>query len=220
MNICIPLHLSSEKELFKVLKKVKKKAKKYSKIQFIEIGLDELENQNIKKIKEAVNPYKAIFAYRKKINFQKIKNLIEQKAEYLDIDIKNKKIISKLNVQGHFSKKPKINIIISYHDYQKTPFPEKLEKIAEQCYKLGADIVKIAAMVNEKKDIETLLVFLKNYRKKYPKRKIIVHGMGKKAKKSRIHAAKGGSYIFYAALNEKLKTAKGQWILEELEHKI
>ncbi|GLI52850.1 type I 3-dehydroquinate dehydratase [Thermodesulfovibrio yellowstonii] len=108
----------------------------------------------------------------------------------------------------------KSNIILigSYHNFSKTPSLEDLERVFERGKMLNMDIIKIATMVNEDKDLETLLFFTLRHKVD----RIITLGMGQKGIPSRIINPVFGSMITYANFNEV--SAPGQIHLKDMVH--
>lgn len=105
-----------------------------------------------------------------------------------------------------------ISLIGSYHNFINTPSLEDLEKIFERAKFLDIDIIKIATMVKEEKDLEKLLYFTI----KHKNDKVIVLGMGQKGIPSRIINPVFGSIITYASLTEA--SAPGQIHLKDILH--
>jgi len=101
--------------------------------------------------------------------------------------------------------------IVSYHNYQITPAVDKLEAIIEQSLADGADVVKIACMVNAPKDNARLMGL---YR---PGIKIVSIGMGETGKISRIAAPYLGAEFTFASTSKKTVTAPGQFTVDEME---
>ncbi len=108
------------------------------------------------------------------------------------------------------SRERNINLIGSYHNFNYTPVEEELEKIFQRGKETGADIVKIATMVNQRSDLEKLLMFTLKH-KDYG---VIVIGMGQKGVPSRVVNPIFGSLLTYASLNEA--SAPGQINLNEM----
>ncbi len=54
-------------------------------------------------------------------------------------------------------------VILSYHDYERTPGEEVLLEQANHARNLGADIIKIAALANTLEDVKTLLMFCQSW---------------------------------------------------------
>lgn len=101
-------------------------------------------------------------------------------------------------------------MIASYHRFDITPSVEELVKVYEEGKRLDGDIIKISTMVNDIKDLETLLLFTLRYRKN----PIIVIGMGDIGKASRIIMPCLGCLITYASL--RIKSAPGQISLKDM----
>lgn len=106
--------------------------------------------------------------------------------------------------------KHNIKLIASYHRFDLTPSLDELEMVFEKGKRLGADIVKIATMVNKKEDIERLTIFLL----KQKHENIVVIGMGEKGKPTRVIFPFFGSLITYASLN--ISSAPGQISLSDM----
>jgi 3-dehydroquinate dehydratase type I len=101
-------------------------------------------------------------------------------------------------------------VIVSYHDYKKTPAAEELRQIIEWCCESGADIVKIACMVGSDKDNARLLGLLDSGKK------LVVVGMGPKGRLTRVVAPLLGSQFTYASATEGKETADGQMGREKI----
>ena len=201
--LCIPLHAHSEKELYSLIKKAAKK-----KPDLLEIWLDDLKNPDIRRIIELAE-CPTIFVNRKNPTVEQFQEVIEENSAFIDLDIRtSKNIIKKIAPQERRTK-----LIISYHDYEKTPSQEVLGEIVNGIFKLGADVAKVATQVQKDEDEKVLLAILKKY--KLHKKKIIIHGMGEKSQKSRLECYKNGSEIAYVALDKNHKTAPGQITIDQ-----
>jgi 3-dehydroquinate dehydratase-1 len=95
-------------------------------------------------------------------------------------------------------------VIVSYHDYQRTPSSEELRRIIEWCFQSGADIAKVSCMVNSEKDNARLLGMLDLGRP------LIVIGMGEKGRMTRVVAPLLGAAFTYASASAGKETAPGQ----------
>lgn len=104
--------------------------------------------------------------------------------------------------------------IISFHDFSGQPEVEKLRKIIEKMWKLGADIVKIAVTPKSTADLKSLYSLAFWIRKK--RKKYIIAGMGKYGKITRIFAEEFGSFLTYGARKSREATASGQLTGKEL----
>lgn len=110
-------------------------------------------------------------------------------------------------------------VIISYHNFEKTPSRAELKRIIARAFASGADIVKIACLVQSRRDGARLIGLLDTGSP------LIIVGMGKKGILTRIAAPLLGSAFTYASQGEGRETADGQpdaasleRILMELKH--
>lgn len=138
----------------------------------------------------------AIFTSR---NREIILKVLDLGFDYIDIEFS---LMGKID----FKKSKNTKIIISYHDFDKTPREKELERIISRMKKLKPDIIKIATLVKNESDNLRLLKFLLN--KKVGEKMVIV-GMGEKGKVTRILGPLIGSYLTYAS-TELGETAPGQ----------
>ncbi len=104
-------------------------------------------------------------------------------------------------------------VIISSHDFEKTPPAEVLQSTIRRSFSEGADYVKIACMVNAPQDNATLLGLLSN--PEWQQRLIVV-GMGPLGRFSRIMGPLLGSPFTFASSGEGTETAPGQPTRKEL----
>jgi 3-dehydroquinate dehydratase type I len=131
-------------------------------------------------------------------------------AEYIDIGYDYNEEYSRLLIQ----QKKETKVIISAHFFDGTPsLPSLLNRI-EHIQKKGGDILKIAAMAKEKKDLLTILRLSENlYRSKD---QFIAISMGEIGKSSRVLTPYLGSEMMFAALDESSISAPGQMTAEQL----
>jgi 3-dehydroquinate dehydratase-1 len=139
---------------------------------------------------------------------------IDAGAAYVDVEVDSDNAYKKEIVEKARSKGCKV--IISFHDYEKTPSGERLRDIVVLCLGDGADIVKIACKVNSVTDNARLLGLLgvEDLRGK-----LVVVGMGEKGRITRVAAPFLGSPFTFASLGRGKETAEGQIekkLLEEI----
>ena len=108
-----------------------------------------------------------------------------------------------------------VGVILSYHDFQRTPPPGKLRELARQAREAGADIFKVAAMTSGVRDLAALIEFLANEKERMP---LSVMGMGPFGKVSRLVLAQAGSCLNYGYLGTP--NASGQWPVALLKARI
>ena len=122
-------------------------------------------------------------------------------VDAVDIELSAKEILP--DVVREARKRKKI-VIISYHDFKRTPADRKLNQILHQAKELGAGIVKIATLVLGREDLRRLASFtIANA----PKNLISI-GMGPYGASTRVLFPGLGSLITYTHIGEP--TAPGQ----------
>ncbi len=104
-------------------------------------------------------------------------------------------------------------IIISYHNFKKTPPDSDLKTIISKSIKKKADIIKIAAFANNKKDVTRLMTITSQVSIKQP---MISISLGPIGSLSRIIAPLFGSCITYGYIGS-LPVANGQLNVLELK---
>jgi 3-dehydroquinate dehydratase-1 len=100
-------------------------------------------------------------------------------------------------------------VIVSEHDFEKTPDWGELRSVVDRAVAQGADIVKIASTAKNKEDAWRLLRFVKSC--KVP---MVAFAMGEAGTFSRIKACENGSLFTYGYIVRPV--APGQISAEEL----
>jgi len=127
---------------------------------------------------------------------------VDAGAAYVDVEVESNDLFRRTVVDKAISKD--CRIIVSYHDFEKTPRRAELEHIINWCFESGAHIAKIACMTHSREDSARLLGLLQD------DRSLIVIGMGDQGKITRIMALLLGSPFMYASSHEGKETASGQ----------
>lgn len=141
------------------------------------------------------------------------KKICEEKlVDIIDVESRlEEKSIRELILLAHNNN---IRVIISKHDFQKTPPKNKMLEYLLHMQKLGADIPKLAVMPNSYLDVIKLLEITAIMKEKYNDTPVITMSMGKKGIISRISGQVFGSCLTFAA---GIKTsAPGQIKVEDL----
>jgi 3-dehydroquinate dehydratase-1 len=137
-----------------------------------------------------------------------LKTAIESGSTYVDIEYEAP--VTHKNDLIAFAHRHQCDVIISYHNYDRTPELEELEEIVDNCYAQGADLAKIATHINVNRDNSKILSLYKA-----PGRLVAI-GMGDLGRISRIVAPFLGAEFTYASLNDREATAPGQISYERL----
>jgi len=95
-------------------------------------------------------------------------------------------------------------VVLSHHDFAKTPADAALDRVVTRGFRAGADIVKIAANVQDDRDTARLAALFA----RHAGRPLVVIGMGDAGKKTRVMFPALGSLFTFAALGRG--TAPGQ----------
>jgi len=222
-KICIPI---VEKKISKILEKINES--KNWPVEILEIWLGEIPKISDKKINKIALTAKSV---GKKIlvncknsdekgNFigsdlektEILKSAIKYNIDFVDVDvdfpfIKNlQKKISENNNQTR--------LILSTHFWEKTPQISELKKIITKMISRGAQIIKIAAMPKNLKDVAIIFLLAEILNQK--KQKHICISMGKIGAISRIYAPILKSEITFAPFKNYDKSAPGQINFENL----
>ena len=208
--ICVSLDDKYELNLLKLL----------NNIDFAEIRMDRmaLSGEDIRTIFS--QPKRLIATCRpgyltKSIRMNYLIKAIDAGASYVDIEVESdsryrKDIIEKARSKGCV-------VIISYHNRHETPSIDSLNSIVTLCFKEGAQIAKVACMVNSPADCARLIGLLGNTG--YQGRLVVI-GMGGKGRVTRILAPLLGSPFTYASYEAGKETASGQIEGKRLEEMI
>lgn len=137
---------------------------------------------------------------------------IQAGTSYVDIEIESESAYKMEIIEA--ARRKGCQVIISFHNYMRTPGLERLRAIISQCFAEGADVAKIACRVLSEGDSARLLGL---YSRKQMEKKLLVVGMGEKGKITRIMAPFLGSPFSYAARTAGQETADGQIPKERLE---
>jgi len=114
--------------------------------------------------------------------------------DWLDVEMfRDQKVVSEIVQKAH---QKKVLIVMSNHDFQKTPSQDEIEKRLLKQDQMGADILKIAVMPKSKQDVFTLMNATLKVSLQTTK-PLLTMSMGQLGTISRVATANmGGSYSF------------------------
>lgn len=134
---------------------------------------------------------------------RRLKTAIESGASMVDLE-EEAPVSLKIEMMG-LACQYQCRVIISYHNYDRTPSSAELNAIVETIIKEGADIVKVATMAKSKADAARILGLYEHFPS------LVAIAMGKDGIATRIAAPLlGAPFTFAAPSNDK--TAPGQLI--------
>lgn len=174
-------------------------------------------------LRQALNNTPIIFTFRSKKEGGE-REISEDDYYYLNKEVGKSKLVDLIDVEifskedrvkelMEFIKKQNIFVIGSSHDFLKTPSEEKMILKLKKLEDLGADILKLAVMPNEPKDVLSLLN-ISNEMKNHSNKPVITISMGSLGMVSRICGNTFGSSVSFGSLDKK--SAPGQIPVDEL----
>lgn len=126
--------------------------------------------------------------------------------DLIDIELqKDDKVVKELVETAHMNH---VYVILSNHDFEKTPSREEIISRLRKAQDLGGDLPKIAVMPTKASDVLTLLDATVTMKEKYADRPIITMSMAGKGLISRLAGEVFGSAITFGAA--KKASAPGQ----------
>jgi 3-dehydroquinate dehydratase-1 len=132
-------------------------------------------------------------------------------AEYVDISDS-----TDIGWRYEISKACKDNdakMIISHHNFEKTPPKQEMMDIIKNEFAAGANIAKIATMPKTIEDVANVLSVIEEYKLKG--KDVIGVAMGNLGKMSRIMGPQVGSFVTYASLEKGKESAAGQLTVKD-----
>lgn len=114
--------------------------------------------------------------------------------DWLDVEMfRDQKVVSEIVQKAH---QKKVLVVMSNHDFQKTPSQDEIEKRLLKQDQMGADVLKIAVMPKSKQDVFTLMNATLKVSQQITK-PLLTMSMGQLGTISRVATANmGGSYSF------------------------
>lgn len=193
--LCVSLGETTSEEILKIAKIA----------PFVEVRLDlnSFSKDQIENIFRLSNNLIATFraGENHSIPVKILSSAVNSGACYIDVEYDTDPDDLKEIVR--IAKKEKCKMIISYHNYLETPSLDFLRELKGNIFKSGADISKIACMVNSKKDIISILSLYEG------QEDTIAIGMGIKGVVTRVSGYFLDSPLTYTSFNGKA-TADGQ----------
>jgi 3-dehydroquinate dehydratase I len=106
-------------------------------------------------------------------------------------------------------------VIVSYHNHERTPAWEELRNVRTACFASGADIAKIACRVLSPSDCARILSLYADPEVSFEGRLVAI-GMGEMGVLTRVAATLLGAPFTYASFAPGMETAEGQLDRETL----
>jgi len=128
-------------------------------------------------------------------------------CDSIDVELRNLSRFSKLIQEAESTGK---EVIVSFHDFAKTPKLEELQEMFDRSGRVPHRIFKVATTVSEWSDVEILVHLIQDN----PEFRVAAMGMGALGKLSRLVLARLGSCLAYGSLGAA--AVPGQWPVARL----
>jgi len=215
---CFPLTGAQKEDVIEEIK-----ATATMPVDYLEWRRDYFKALNLNPVLEYLKDQKVIFTWRKQAeggqqkvsdaqrlaDIQAFAGIVQE--GYVDIELENDAAFIQ-HVKTVLEEKP-IQLILSYHNFEKMITPEKIQMILKAMEEAGADVLKVALACKNTQDLETLLAEVRTYQC-CSQKPIIVIGMGKHGQITRVLPEFCGGSLTY--VNSKTATAPGQLTLDEI----
>ncbi|HGM3508278.1 TPA: type I 3-dehydroquinate dehydratase [Clostridioides difficile] len=226
-KICVPIIGKNKEDIIKEVKELKEAC-----LDIIEWRVDFFENvENIQEVKNTLYELKSyisniplLFTFRSIVEGGE-KLISKDYYITLNKEISNTGLIDLLDVElfigdeiveevVNFAHKKGVKVIISNHDFNKTPKKEEIISRLCRMQELGADLPKIAVMPQNEKDVLVLLEATNEMFRIYADRPIVTMSMSGVGVISRLCGEIFGSALTFGAA--KNVSAPGQISFKEL----
>jgi len=216
--ICIPIVAKTNEEA------LERMAASFRLADLVELRADAIGGVNLKRLLSARRGPVIVTARRQeeggsfdgneKNRIALLCEAVRLEADLVDLELSTHTILAGMVQEEIRNGGSRTKLIVSHHDFDKTPPYRVLQEICTRCVARGADIVKIATTARSMDDnIRILRLVAWAQRKGHS---IIAHCMGEMGKTSRAMAPLVGSYLSFASLDEGQETAPGQLTASEM----
>ncbi len=140
-----------------------------------------------------------------------LEEAIDLGVDFIDVELGTERSL----LHGLIRNKKETKVILSFHDFKRTPPQQELEKMCDRMIQFGVDIVKIVTFARSLEDNLNTLSLIPYARKR--KQEIVAFCMGEKGRMSRIFAPLMGAAWTYGCLSRSRVSAPGQLTAEEMK---
>ncbi len=215
-NFCLPIRAASLEEAKRTI------SANVDKYAYFELWLDYLDGVLDSDLTSLISlyPTNLIFLFRRhelepiKMELDRRREIIELLSEsnlYLDLDL----VTQEEDIEIYKEKKRGLKLLLSYHNYQRTPDDADLMKLKDRMMEFMPEVVKFATFCTKEQDALRLLSLLLHLREE--QQKAVVLGMGEHGAITRIFGKLWGNYINFTPISPDAATAPGQYTYHELK---
>jgi 3-dehydroquinate dehydratase-1 len=135
-------------------------------------------------------------------------------ADYVDVELQTDRMLREDLLETVACLQHRTALIVSHHDFQRTPSFRTLKTLFQRCIKAGADIVKIVTWAGSPQDNIRVLGLIADAEREDIA--LINFCMGPQGRISRIIAPMLGSCLSYVSLRKGGESASGQLTITEM----
>lgn len=136
-------------------------------------------------------------------------------ADYVDVELQTDRGLRQDLTESIARLQRRTALIVSHHDFQRTPPLQTLRSLFKRCVRAGADIVKIVTWARTPQDNLRVLGLIDEAEREDID--LITFCMGPQGRISRIAAPMLGSYLSYVSLRRGGRSAPGQLTITEMD---
>ena len=208
LRICVSFSPSDTAETVSGVRKAERQGADFSEVRLEKLSdLDGLSRV----VRTAKKPLIATDrdSSKSKVDRTALMMAVEDGFHYVDLDFETRDLqrtIDRIREKG-------AKIILSHHDYSRTPTPQRLVAKLEEFHRFKPDISKLVTTAHHMDDNLRIFEFLKSNR---GNGSIVSFAMGPMGVWSRLLSPLYGSHFTYASLNRGQETAPGQTPINEM----
>lgn len=214
-SLCIPIVETTVKKALTAIKEANRRA------DLIELRVDYLDRINLVPLLES-REKPLIVTHRRKEEGGKyegeerkrlgvLQEAVDLEGDYIDVELATEKSLLRSLIRN----KGRTQVILSFHDFHRTPSPKELQRLFGQMIRLGADVVKMVPFARSWEDNLSILSMIPFARQR--RQRIVAFCMGEKGKISRIFSPLLGAAWTYASLSRIKVSAPGQLTVDEMK---
>jgi 3-dehydroquinate dehydratase-1 len=143
-----------------------------------------------------------------------LKDAVGLGADYVDVELQTDRALRQELIETIACLRRQTALIVSYHDFQRTPPLRTLKSLFHGCMEAGADIVKIVTWARTLQDNLRVLGLIADARREGIG--LINFCMGPQGRISRVAAPMLGSCLSYVSLRKGGESASGQLTITEM----
>jgi 3-dehydroquinate dehydratase type I len=219
MKICVPIMADSTDAA------LTKMGKAFRLADLLELRIDRIRDPDLNRLLSSAKKNIIVtnrrkeeggaFAGTERERVDLLKASVRLGAGYVDVEAATEPALLK-ELMNTIAAYEETKIIVSSHDFVRTPGDRELRRRLNDSVSLGADIIKIVTTARMMEDSLRVLRLIPYAQRKGTE--IIAFCMGEKGRMSRVMAPLLGAFLTFASLAEGEESAPGQFTAEEMRN--